>query len=115
MGRATSIDTLGLDFCRVSHGELTSATSGTARRRRKTSITSGAALNFYFGRDRFTIEREQANALSFFASELQSGVIDWQQQNDTIADYARDSSLPFVDGSVGDARQSVAGSFAPGF
>jgi type IV secretion system protein VirB5 len=54
----------------------------------------------YFGRDRFTIEREQTNALYFFAGELQRTVIDQEQKNDTIADYAKDSSLPFVDVEV---------------
>jgi type IV secretory pathway TrbF-like protein len=54
----------------------------------------------YFGRDRFTIEREQTNALYFFAGELQRAVIDQEQKNNTIADYAKDSSLPFVDVEV---------------
>jgi type IV secretory pathway TrbF-like protein len=54
----------------------------------------------YFGRDRFTIEQEQTNALYFFAGELQRTVIDQEQKNNTIADYAKDSSLPFVDVEV---------------
>lgn len=54
----------------------------------------------YFGRDRFTIEREQTNALYFFAGDLQRSVIDQEQKSNTIADYAKDSSLPFVDVEV---------------
>lgn len=54
----------------------------------------------YFGRDRFTIEREQTNALYFFAGELQRTVIGQEQENNTIADYTKDSSLPFVDVEV---------------
>jgi len=54
----------------------------------------------YFGRDRFTIERAQTNALYFFAGELQRALIDQEQKNNTIADYAKDSTLPFVDVEV---------------
>ena len=54
----------------------------------------------YFGRDLFTIEREQTNALYFFAGELQRTVIGQEQKNNTIADYTKDSSLPFVDVEV---------------
>lgn len=54
----------------------------------------------YFSRDRFTIERDQANALYFFDGDLQSAVIDQEQKNNIIADYAEDESLPFVDVEV---------------
>lgn len=54
----------------------------------------------YFSRDRFTIERDQTNALYFLDSDMQRAVIDQEQKNNTIADYARDSSLPFVDVEV---------------
>lgn len=50
----------------------------------------------YFGRDRFTIERNQTNALYFLDGDLQRTVINREQQNNIIADYAKDSSLPFV-------------------
>jgi len=65
----------------------------------------------YFSRDRFTIERDQTNALYFLDSAMQSAVIDQEQKNNTIADYAKDSSLPFVDVDVknvilGDLQQS---------
>lgn len=51
----------------------------------------------YFSRNRFTIERDQTNALYFLDGDLQRAVIDKEQKNDIIADYAKDSSLPFVD------------------
>jgi type IV secretory pathway TrbF-like protein len=54
----------------------------------------------YFSRDRFTIERDQTNALYFFDGDLQRAVIDREQKNDVIADYTKDSSLPFVDVEV---------------
>jgi len=54
----------------------------------------------YFSRDRFTIERDQANALYFLNGESQRAVIDQEQKNDVIANYTKDSSLPFVDVEV---------------
>lgn len=54
----------------------------------------------YFGRDRFTIERDQANALYFLNGQLQRAMIDQEQKKNIIADYAKDSSLPFVDVEV---------------
>ena len=51
----------------------------------------------YFSRNRFTIERDQTNALYFLDGDLQRAVIDKEQKNNIIADYAKDSSLPFVD------------------
>ncbi len=54
----------------------------------------------YFSRDRFTIERDQTNALYFLDSDMQRAVIDQEQKNNTIANYARDNSLPFVDVEV---------------
>jgi type IV secretory pathway TrbF-like protein len=54
----------------------------------------------YFSRDRFTIERDQTNALYFLDGSLQRAVIDQEQKNNTIADYVKDSSLPFVDVEV---------------
>jgi type IV secretory pathway TrbF-like protein len=50
----------------------------------------------YFSRDRFAIERDQANALYFLNGELQRAVIDREQKNNIIADYTKNSSLPFV-------------------
>jgi type IV secretory pathway TrbF-like protein len=54
----------------------------------------------YFSRDRFTIERNQTNALYFFDGDLQRAFIDREQKNDVIANYTKDSSLPFVDVEV---------------
>ena len=65
----------------------------------------------YFSRDRFTIERDQTNALYFLNGDVQRAVIDQEQKSNTIANYAKDSSLPFVDVDVknvilDDLRQS---------
>ena len=65
----------------------------------------------YFGRNRFTIERDQTNALYFLNGEVQRAVIDQERKDNIIADYRSDSSLPFVDVKVknvilGDLRQS---------
>ena len=54
----------------------------------------------YFSRDRFTIERDQANALYFLNGESQRAIIDQEQKNNVIANYTKDSSLPFVDVEV---------------
>lgn len=54
----------------------------------------------YFSRNRFTIERDQTNALYFLNGNVQREVIKQEQKEDTIANYAKDSSLPFVDVEV---------------
>lgn len=65
----------------------------------------------FFSRNRFTIERDQTNALYFLNGDVQRAVIDQEQKANTIANYAKDSSLPFVDVDVksvvlDDLRQS---------
>jgi len=65
----------------------------------------------YFSRNRFTIERDQTNALYFLNGDVQRAVIDQERKDNIIADYRNDSSLPFVDVKVknvilGDLRQS---------
>jgi len=65
----------------------------------------------YFSRNRFTIERDQTNALYFLNGGVQRAVIDQERKDNIIADYRSDSSLPFVDVKVkdvilGDLRQS---------
>ena len=65
----------------------------------------------FFSRNRFTIERDQTNALYFLNGDVQRAVIDQEQKGNTIANYAKDSSLPFVDVDVknvilDDLRQS---------
>jgi len=65
----------------------------------------------YFSRNRFTVERDQTNALYFLNGDVQRAVIDQERKDNIIADYRSDSSLPFVDVKVknvilGDLRQS---------
>jgi type IV secretion system protein VirB5 len=54
----------------------------------------------YFSRNRFTIERDQSDALYFLDSDVQRQVIDEERKSDFIADYMRDPTLPFVDVEV---------------
>src|SRR5258708_6455282 len=54
----------------------------------------------YFNRNRFTIERDQTNALYFLNGDVQRAVIDQERKNDTIMTYRNDSSLPYVDVEV---------------
>ncbi len=65
----------------------------------------------YFSRNRFTIERDQTNSLYFLNGDVQRAVIDQERKDNIIADYIKDSSLPFVDVEVknvilDDLRQS---------
>jgi type IV secretory pathway TrbF-like protein len=65
----------------------------------------------YFSRNRFTIERDQTNALYFLNGDVQRAVIDEERRGNTIASYTRDGSLPVVDVEVknvvlDDLRQS---------
>jgi type IV secretory pathway TrbF-like protein len=65
----------------------------------------------YFSRNRFTIERDQTNALYFLNGDVQRAVIDQERKDNTIANYTKDGSLPFVDVEVknvilDDLRQS---------
>jgi len=65
----------------------------------------------YFGRNRFTIERDQTNALYFLNSDVQRAVIAQEQKNNIIQSYRNDSTLPYVDVEVknvilDDLRQS---------
>jgi type IV secretory pathway TrbF-like protein len=54
----------------------------------------------YFSRNRFTIERDQSSALYFLNSDVQRAVIDEERKDNIIANYTKDSSLPFVDVEV---------------
>jgi len=68
-------------------------------------------VELYFSRNRFTIERDQTNALYFLNGDVQRAVIDQERKDNVIANYAKDSSLPFVDVEVknvilDDLRQS---------
>ncbi|HEX4031846.1 MAG TPA: VirB8/TrbF family protein [Terracidiphilus sp.] len=65
----------------------------------------------YFSRNRFTIERDQTNSLYFLNGDVQRAVIDQERKDNIIANYTKDSSLPFVDVEVknvilDDLRQS---------
>ena len=54
----------------------------------------------YFSRNRFTIERDQTNALYFLNGDVQRAVIAEEQKNKIIQTYRNDSSLPYVDVEV---------------
>jgi type IV secretory pathway TrbF-like protein len=54
----------------------------------------------YFSRNRFTIERDQTNALYFLNSDVQRAVIDQERKDNVIQTYIKDSSLPYVDVEV---------------
>jgi type IV secretory pathway TrbF-like protein len=56
--------------------------------------------NLYFGRNRYTIERDQTQALYFLNSDVQRAVIEQEQKNNLIAAYVKDSTLPYVDVEV---------------
>lgn len=65
----------------------------------------------YLSRNRFTIERDQTNALYFLNGDVQRAVIDQERKDNIIAGYTKDATLPFVDVEVknvilDDLRQS---------
>jgi type IV secretion system protein VirB5 len=65
----------------------------------------------YFGRNRFTIARDQTNALYFLNGDVQRAVIDQERKDNMITTYRNDSTLPYVDVEVknvvlDDLRQS---------
>jgi type IV secretory pathway TrbF-like protein len=65
----------------------------------------------YFSRNRFTIERDQTNALYFFNGDVQRAVIEQERKSKIIETYVQDSTLPYVDVEVknvalDDLRQS---------
>ena len=51
----------------------------------------------YFQRNRYTIERDQTQALYFLNSDIQQAVIRQEQLTKTIATFQQDSTLPYVD------------------
>jgi type IV secretion system protein VirB5 len=51
----------------------------------------------YFQRNRYTIERDQTQALYFLNSDVQQAVIRQEQLTKTIATFQQDSILPYVD------------------
>ena len=54
----------------------------------------------YFSRNRFTIERDQTNALYFLNSDVQRAVIEQERKDNIILNYRNDSTLPYVDVEV---------------
>jgi type IV secretory pathway TrbF-like protein len=65
----------------------------------------------YFSRNRFTIEHDQTNSLYFLNSDVQRAVIDQERKDNSIQNYVKDSSLPYVDVEIknvilDDLRQS---------
>ena len=72
-------------------------------------LSRWAAL--YFQRNRYTIERDQTQALYFLNSDVQQAVIRQEQLSKTITTFQQDSTLPYVDVEVknivlDDLRQS---------
>jgi hypothetical protein len=65
----------------------------------------------YFSRNRFTIERDQTSSLYFLNSDVQRAVIEQERKDNSIQNYVKDGSLPYVDVEVknvilDDLRQS---------
>jgi len=65
----------------------------------------------YFSRNRFTIERDQTNALYFVNGDVQHAVIDQERKDNVIQTYVKEGSLPYVDVEIknvilDDLRQS---------
>jgi type IV secretory pathway TrbF-like protein len=54
----------------------------------------------YFSRNRFTIERDQTDALYFLNGDVQRAVIAEEQKDKIIQTYRNDSTLPYVDVEV---------------
>jgi len=96
VGRAEAIDYRNFQY-RPQEGE------------NKYYLTRWAEL--YFSRNRFTIERDQTNALYFLNSDVQRAVIEQERKDNIILNYRNDSTLPYVDVEVknvilDDLRQS---------
>ena len=65
----------------------------------------------YFSRNRFTIERDQTNALYFLNGDVQRAVIEQERKDNVIQTYVEEGSLPYVDVEIknvilDDLRQS---------
>jgi type IV secretory pathway TrbF-like protein len=65
----------------------------------------------YFSRNRFTIERDQTNALYFLNGDVQRAVIDQERKDNIIQTYIKEGLLPYVDVEIksvvlDDLRQS---------
>src|SRR6266571_4386349 len=96
VGRAEAIDYRNLQY-RPQEAE------------NKSYLTRWAEL--YFTRNRFTIERDQTQSLYFLNSDVQRAVINQERKDNSIHNYVKDSTLPYVDVEVkevvlDDLRQS---------
>src|ERR1700722_1723441 len=65
----------------------------------------------YFSRNRFTIERDQTSSLYFLNGDAQRAVIEQERKDNSIQNYIKDSTLPYVDVEIknvilDDLRQS---------
>ena len=65
----------------------------------------------YFSRNRFTIERDQTASLYFLNSDVQRAVIEQERKDNSIQNYLKDNTLPYVDVEIksvilDDLRQS---------
>lgn len=65
----------------------------------------------YFGRNRYSIQRDFTNALYFLNADVQRAVIEQERKDKTIDKFVRDATQPFVDIEVknvilDDLRQS---------
>ncbi len=60
-------------------------------------IRGSRIADLYFSRNRFTIERDQMNALYFLNGDVQRAVIDQERKGNFIQTYVKDTGLPFVD------------------
>src|SRR3979490_708348 len=72
-------------------------------------LTRWAELSF--NRNRFTIERDQTASLYFLNSDVQRAVIEQERKDNSIQNYSKDSTLPYVDVEIknvilDDLRQS---------
>jgi type IV secretory pathway TrbF-like protein len=51
----------------------------------------------YFSRNRLTLVRDQTRSLYFLNSDVQRRIIEQERKEQTIPEYLKDSSLPYVD------------------
>jgi len=51
----------------------------------------------YFGRNRYTIQRDFTNSLYFLNTDVQRTVVEDYRKNRTIDDFVRDVTIPYID------------------
>jgi type IV secretion system protein VirB5 len=84
-------------------------TGFTVRLRLYRNLSRWAEL--YFSRNRSTIERDQTDSLYFLKSDVQRAVIKQEREDNSIQNYVKESTLPYVDVDIkniilDDLRQS---------